>query len=279
VNLFALLLPLSTGWFISNVGPVLTLKKGNTSITFDWIFATKDGFLAGVDMTPKEEIAELCLQSNKAHDINFLHKLFGHCAQDIINNTAKHCNLQVKTRTPSEPCPMCEIANAVQTDVPKQTSTKATTPGGRFFIDSTSVKEVSFGGCKHALGIPDDCSGCTFGALLKQKSDKKQVILAFLQHLKAKGITPTNVTVFFLVDNAGKNKALKSFLTENGFANVIFEFAPRNSPQFNGKIECKFAVLWCRSRSLLNTAKLPQWPRNALWPKAFLHSILLKNVI
>jgi len=130
VNFFALLLHLTTRWLISNVGPVLTLKKDNTSITFDRIFATKNGFLGGVDMIAKEELANLCLQSTGAHDIFFLHKLFGHCPQDTIANTAKHHNLQAKARTPLEPCPMCKIANAVQTDVPKQTSTKATKPGG-----------------------------------------------------------------------------------------------------------------------------------------------------
>jgi len=195
VNLFALLLPLTTGWLISNMGLVLTLKKDDTSNTFDRIFATKDGFLGGVDMMAKEELANLCLQSNRAHDINFLHKLFGRIAQDTINNTAKHYNLQVKARTPLEPSvALCIIANAVQTDAPKQTSTKATKHGGRLFIDSTSVKEIWFGGYKCALGILDDYSGCTFGALLKKKSDQQQVILAFLQHLQAKGITSTNVT-------------------------------------------------------------------------------------
>jgi len=88
-----------------------------------------------------------------------------------------------------------------------------------------------------------------------------------------------SVTIFFRVDNAGENKALKAFLTANGFANVEFEFTPRNSPQLNGRIERKIAVLWTRTKSLLNTAKLPQWLRNGLWPKAFLHSILLENVI
>jgi len=129
VNLFALLLPLNTGWLISNVGPVLTLKKDDTAITFDRIFATKDDFLGGFEMIAKEEIANLCLQSNRAHDINFLHKLFGHCAQDTIANTSKHYHLHVKATTPLKPCPMCKIANAVQTDVPKQTYTKATKPG------------------------------------------------------------------------------------------------------------------------------------------------------
>jgi len=95
-----------------------------------------------------------------------------------------------------------------------------------------------------------------FGALLKKKSDQQQVILAFLQRLQAKGITPTNVTIFFRVDNAGEHKALKAFLTANGYANVEFEFTPRNSPQFNARIEHKIAVLWTRTKSLLNTAKL-----------------------
>jgi len=63
VNLFSLLLPLTTGWLISNVGPVLAPKKDDTAISFDGIFATKDGFLGGVDMIAKEEIANLCLQS------------------------------------------------------------------------------------------------------------------------------------------------------------------------------------------------------------------------
>jgi len=115
-------------------------------------------------MIAKEELANLCLQSDRAHDINFLHKLFGHCAHDTIANTAKHCDLQVKARTPLEPCPMCKFANATQKDVPKQTSAKATEPGGRLFTDSASVKEIGFGGYKFALGILDHCSGCTFGA-------------------------------------------------------------------------------------------------------------------
>jgi len=65
---------------------------------------------------------------------------------------------------------------------------------------------------------------------LKRKSYQQKVILAFLQRLQAKGITPTNVTMFFRVDNASENNASKAFLTANGFVNVEFEFTPRNSP-------------------------------------------------
>jgi len=59
------------------------------------------------------------------------------------------------------------------------------------------------------------------------------------------------------VDNAGENRALKAFLTANGFANVEFEFTPRNSPQFNGKIERKIAVLWSRTKSTQHSKAAP----------------------
>jgi len=108
---------------------------------------------------------------------------------------------------------------------------------------------------------------------------KNKSFLLSCSLFKPKESLQPNGTIFFHLDNAGENKALKAFLTANGFANVIFEFTPRNSPQFNGKIERKFAVLGCHARSLLNTAKFPQWLRNGLWPKAFLHSILFENVI
>jgi len=58
------------------------------------------------------------------------------------------------------------------------------------------------------------------------KSDQQQVILAFPQRMHAKGMTPTNVTTFFWVDNSGENEALQVFLKANGFANVEFEFTP-----------------------------------------------------
>jgi len=51
VNLFALISPLTARWLISNLGPMLTLKKDDISIAFDRIFATKDGFLGGVMQT------------------------------------------------------------------------------------------------------------------------------------------------------------------------------------------------------------------------------------
>ena len=133
-SLFALLVPLYHGWQISNKGPVLTIRKGVTSITFDRIFKTQDGFLGGVDMMPREdEQANISLQAHKAQDINFVHKLFGHCTKDTITNTAKYYDFPLKTRTPLEPCDMCKIANAVQVDCPKDTATRATKPGERFF--------------------------------------------------------------------------------------------------------------------------------------------------
>ena len=279
VNLFALLIPLAQGWLISNKGSLLTIKKGTTSISFDRIFKTKDGLLAGVDMIPRGESANLTLQTTKPQDINYMHRILGHSYSDTLRNTAKYYDIPLKVRTPMEPCEMCKIANASQVDVPKETSTHATKPGERFFIDITGVKDTGIGGYKIGVGILDDYSDCMFGALLKHKNDQQQVILAFLQKLQARGVNTAKITIFIRLDNSGENKALQAFLTANGFGHVQFEFTPRESPQYAGRVERKFATLWSRVRSLLNAAKLPLALRSALWPKAFLLAILIENII
>jgi transposase len=44
-----------------------------------------------------------------------------------------------------------------------------------------------------------------------------------------------------------------------------FEFTAPYSPQQNGKIERKFAIVWGEVRSMLNTEKLPWTLRKKLW--------------
>ena len=111
----------------------------------------------------------MSLQAQKEQDINYVHKLFGHCSTDTIKNTAKYYNFELKQDTQLEPCSMCKLANARQSDVAKETHTKATKPGERFYVDSTSVKDTGFGGYNFALGILDGFTDYAFAALLKQR--------------------------------------------------------------------------------------------------------------
>ena len=56
---------------------------------------------------------------------------------------------------------------------------------------------------------------------------------------------------YIRLDNAGENKALEQLCARKK-RNVDFEYTPRDSPQYNGKVEQKFATLWARVRSDLN---------------------------
>jgi hypothetical protein len=59
----------------------------------------------------------------------------------------------------------------------------------------------------------------------------------------------------------------------------MFEFTAPYTPQQNGKIERKFATLWNKVRSMLNTAKVPKELRNKLWAQCANHATLLENTL
>jgi hypothetical protein len=60
---------------------------------------------------------------------------------------------------------------------------------------------------------------------------------------------------------------------------VSFEFTAPNTPQQNGKVERKFATLYGKVRSMLNSAKLTPWLRGQFWAYAALHATNIENVI
>ena len=67
------------------------------------------------------------------------------------------------------------------------------------------------------------------------------------------------------MDNAGENKLLEAAIKNDPDLNIIVEYTPRDSPQFNGKPERKFAWLWAGCRANLNAALLPDSIRHPLW--------------
>ena len=60
---------------------------------------------------------------------------------------------------------------------------------------------------------------------------------------------------------------------------IEFEFTAPNSPQFNGKIERKFATLIKRVRAMLNAAKLTQELRHLLWCEAAATATDVENLL
>lgn len=79
-------------------------------------------------------------------------------------------------------------------------------------------------------------------------------------------------------DNAGENKKLKELNDIEGLG-IIYEFTGPGSPQFNGRVERKFATLFARVRSMLNGAKLPITIRNRLWAAAAKTATNIENIL
>jgi hypothetical protein len=60
---------------------------------------------------------------------------------------------------------------------------------------------------------------------------------------------------------------------------IQFEFTARNSPEFNGKIERKFAIIFGRIRVNYNAAGLTKKLRNKLWGEACMTAIDVENLL
>ena len=86
------------------------------------------------------------------------------------------------------------------------------------------------------------------------------------------------VVKFIRLDNAGENKALEQLCARKR-RNFDFEYTPRDSPQYNGKVERKFATLWSRVRSDLNAVKFPKRMRHGLWSECARHATDIENLL
>ena len=66
--------------------------------------------------------------------------------------------------------------------------------------------------------------------------------------------------------------------TEEGLG-LTFEFTASNTPQRNGRIERKFATLFGRVRSMMNSARMPQNMRELWWAEAANTATKLENAL
>ena len=132
------------------------------------------------------------------------------------------------------------------------------------FIDLSWTLQPSYGGTQYWLLVMDDCTGYVWSFLLHTKAELADTVLALRRRLKQQGIT----VKYIRCDNAGENNSLQDAIGKHPTLKVTFEYSPRDSPQYNGKVERRFQFLWNGVRSVLNAAKLPEWLRHGLWAEA-----------
>ena len=269
MNLFSLMKAIASGWQLTNDGVKIAVTKDKHTVVFDRIYKTDNGVLCGVEILPRMETAEMAaagIGHGKHWDINRLHRVFNHAAEETLRATAKAYDWTVTGVF--EACTECQISNIKKKGVPKDgTEDKSTTPGERIFLDTTSIKIRSFGGSKFWLVIVDDATSFTWSIFLKTKSEQVPRLMTFVRKMKARGTPVKKIRC----DNAGENKSLQAACLAAGdpdVVNIVFEFTPRDSPEYNGKAERKIAVLHSRNRVMLNAAHLSKKLHDSLWAES-----------
>ena len=81
-------------------------------------------------------------------------------------------------------------------------------------------------------------------------------------------------------DNSGENKDLQEKCLQSKDLNDIkFEYTPRDSPQFNGCIERKFAVVYSRMQVNFEAARINKEFRTKPWGEACMAAIDVENAL
>jgi hypothetical protein len=279
-NLFSITKALENGWSICNEGLKIKFDKGNFGFTFDRTLRTESGAIMAVEMYPWVDTMNITLEPGMSMNINKLHLLLGHACKQTLRNMAHQYGITLKGNFLV--CSDCAMSKARQKNVDKVTETFSTYPGERLFIDISSTRATSFGGSKFWLLIVDQFTDMCCSAFLEKKSELSNRVWHFIQQIKNNcAIEIENLHVGPITircDNAGENVALQKFFESKG-VNVVFEYTPPGSPQFNGVVERKFKTLYERVRSLLNSARLSKDLREGLWTEAANYATDVENSI
>jgi hypothetical protein len=187
VNLFSIGKALQNGFDIGNKGIKIFLVKGNTRIVFDRIMPTSKGFVVGIEMLPTTQgqgnVAIVAMDKGKKVNVNDLHVLLSHVAEDTARKTAKFYGWDVfGTFTP---CDHCATSKARQKNLNKSVESRSLVAGEQLCIDISSVKGLSYGNRKFWLLIVDDCVDQCWSEFLAKKSDTTKVMLMLIKDLKA----------------------------------------------------------------------------------------------
>jgi hypothetical protein len=263
------------------------LKKGfkvviihdykHVKLTFDCVIHVRDGCVTGVSMKPIMSnningFANALISNERSYDINHLHKVFGHCGQEVLNNTIKMYGFE--SSGSFDTCEQCAVAKAWQKNLNENWLGSSDLPGEGFYADSSSIKERSFGEAKFRTLIVDDYTDYCLSFVLKNKSDLKARIETLLTDLKIANW----IVKFIRCDDAGEKMTMTNDTEIKSFG-IKFEFLGPRTPQRNGKVERKFQTLYGRIRPMLNGDDLEDELREKIWVKCVMNVTYLSNII
>ena len=168
-------------------------------------------------------------------------------------------------------CHACGMAKACRARVSKLTMTKAEKIGERFFVDTTGPFAGVATDCKYLFGAVDDYSGKLFMMFGARKFDLKIFVEKLLTRVKEKHGLP----MYVRLDGGGENMAVRKFCNDLG---IKVELTPPYTPQYNGRIERRFAVITSMAMALLWNAGFTSVMKGKLLPQALRTASFLNDL-
>jgi hypothetical protein len=227
--------------------------------------------LMGITLTPIT--VEALATFEKKEDINKFHCKLGHPSKEITIATAKH--LRVKLDGSWDEYEECMLGKARKKNLKSNSMNKSTKSGERFGFDMSYIKNDSFGGSKYWLLIVEEFSSMVWSYFLRQKTESTRKKVEFIKIMKAKD---SNMVKYLRCNNSSENKGILKELQKKGLE-TQFEFTAPGTPEENGKIKRMFAMLWGRSRAMMNQANLNEEFRIGLWTKCVNCATQMNNIL
>ena len=206
----------------------------------------------------------------KAIDVNDFHDKCGHKGIALIKKTLNH--IGVTPLGDLKSCEACGLAKAKQRAVNKTTHVKSKMPGERLFIDTSGPYSETLGGTRYWVQIVDDYTRIGFSGFVKNKNEIINFAERHFVLLKGLGYE----VKFMRTDNAGENvKALTKLCEQMG---ASIELTAPYTPQHNGVVERRFALLKQKAQAMMFAAGLNKDARELLWAEAAQCANDLENI-
>ena len=209
------------------VKPVKPVQKSVTHPTATWELVVRD----------KNKQFKPSKPNSTTLDINYYHQVLGHVNEKFLRETARHYGIQLTGTLDS--CVACSLAKIHHAPISNATHVRSTVPGERIFIDISYFPQPSIAGNKYWLLIVDDATDMAWSVFIKNKSDLSERMINFIYNMRSNG-TPVKI---IRLDNSGENNYFKS-QTDKLYLGIKFEFTAPYTPEQNGRVERKFAILY-----------------------------------
>ena len=192
-------------------------------------------------------------------DINTAHG-YCHLGERLLKTT--FCELGVKLTGMLKACDGCCCANAKAKGVNKFSTTVATEIGERLFVDTSGPYPATESGNKYWVCLVDDKTRKSWSKFRNTKGDLAKIVEEHVEYLKGMGHT----VKYLRCDNAGEHQVKLQKVCEK--FGVQLEYTALYTPQMNGVVERRIAVLLGGARAIMFSANLADNAKKKLWAEA-----------